>query len=67
MYKKKIIDNFNKDGYSVSIPNIDYKDISISFITINDIRKTYCKIRNSPIYYFIIEGNGILCWWQNYG
>ncbi len=59
MYKKKIIDNFNKDGYSVSIPNIDYKDISISFITINDIRKTYCKIRNSPIYYFIIEGNGI--------
>ena len=38
MYKKKIIDNFNKDGYSVSIPNIDYKDISISFISINDIR-----------------------------
>lgn len=58
MYKKKIIDSFNKDGYSVSIPNIDYKDISISFVTIKDIRRTYCKIKNSPIYYFIIEGGG---------
>lgn len=59
MYKKKIIDNFDKDGYSVSIPNIDYKDVSISFVTIQDTRRTYCKIKNSPIYYFIIDGNGI--------
>jgi len=58
MYKKKIIDNFDKDGYSVSIPDITYKDVSISFVTIKDIRRTYCKIKNSPIYYFIIEGNG---------
>ena len=58
MYKKKIIDSFNKNGYSVSIPNIDYKDISISFVNVKDIRKTYCKIKNSPIYYFIIEGSG---------
>lgn len=58
MYKKKIIDSFDKDGYSLSIPNIDYKDVSISFVTIKDIRRTYCKIKNSPIYYFIIEGNG---------
>lgn len=58
MYKKKIINSFDKDGYNVSIPNIDYKDISISFVTIENVRKTYCKIRNSPIYYFIIEGNG---------
>lgn len=59
MYKKKIIDNFDKDGYSVSIPNIDYKDIRISFVTIADFRRTYCRIKNSPIYYFIIDGNGI--------
>ncbi len=58
MYKKNIINNFNKDGYSVSIPNIDYKDISISFVTIKNVRKTYCKIKNSPIYYLIMEGSG---------
>lgn len=59
MCKKKIITNFDKDGYSVSIPNVDYKDISISFVTVENNRRTYCKIKNSPIYYYIIEGNGI--------
>ena len=59
MYKKKVISKFTKDGYNLEIPDIDYKNISISFVSIENERKTYCKIKNSPIYYYIIEGNGI--------
>jgi len=59
MNKKKITNSFHKDGYRVSIPDINYKNISISFVTLEDYRETYCKIKNSPIYYYIIEGSGI--------
>lgn len=59
MYKKEIINKFKKDGYNVSLLNIDYTDISICYVDINDNRKTYCKLKNSPIYYLILEGKGI--------
>lgn len=58
MYKKKISDKFKKDGYKVSLLDIDYKDVSICLVDIEDARKTYCKIKNSPIYYYIVEGKG---------
>jgi len=59
MYKKKIKDEFEKDGYKVSLLDIDYKNVSICLVEIKDARKTYCKIKNSPIYYYIIEGQGM--------
>lgn len=58
MYKKKISDKFKKDGYKVSLLDIDYKDVSICLVDIKNARKTYCKIKNSPIYYYIVEGKG---------
>lgn len=59
MYKKEIKGKIEKDGYKVSLLNIDYKDISICIVDIKKNRETYCKIKNSPIYYYIIEGEGI--------
>lgn len=59
MYIKEILNNFEKDGYKISLPNVDFKNISICFVEINDNRKTYCKIKNSPIFYYVIEGNGL--------
>lgn len=59
MYKKKIENEFEKDGYKVSLLNIDYKDVSMCLVEVEESRKTYCKIKNSPIYYYIIEGQGI--------
>lgn len=59
MYKKKIITKFNKDGYTVEVPNISYENISMCFVSVLEFRKTLCKIKNSPIYYYVIEGNGI--------
>jgi len=59
MYIKEILNNFEKDGYKVSLPNVDFKNISICFVEINNNRKSYCKIKNSPIFYYIIEGDGI--------
>ena len=32
MYKKKINDEFEKDGYKVSLLDIDYKDVSICLL-----------------------------------
>ena len=58
MLKKRIINNFHKDGYGVNLLNIDYTDISICYVKINGTRETNCKIKNFPIYYFIIEGTG---------
>lgn len=58
MYKKNIKYNFKKDGYKVSLLDINFKDVSICKVEINDSRKTFCKIKNSPIYYFIIDGTG---------
>ena len=55
MYKKKIKDEFEKDGYKVSLLDIDYKDVSICLVDIEDIRNTFCKIKNSPIYYYIVD------------
>lgn len=59
MYKKKIENEFEKDGYKVSLLDIDYKDVSMCLVEVEEARKTYCKISNSPIYYYIIEGQGI--------
>ena len=59
MYKKKIRDKFEKDGYKVSLLDINYKEISMCLVDIEGTRKTYCKIKNSPIYYHILEGEGI--------
>lgn len=59
MYKKKINEEFEKDGYKISLLDIDYKNVSICIVDIDGVRQTYCEIKNSPIYYYIIEGNGI--------
>lgn len=58
MFKKTIINEFSKDGFDVSLLNIDYKKVSICLVSIDDVRKTYCKIKNSPIFYYVIEGTG---------
>lgn len=58
MYKKIITNRFEKDGYKVSLLDIDYKDISICLVNVEEERQTYCNIKNSPIYYYITEGNG---------
>ena len=59
MYKKKIKDKFEKDGYKVSLLDIDYKEVSMCLVEVDEVRKTYCRISNSPIYYYIIEGQGM--------
>lgn len=59
MYKKEIKNKIEKDGYKVSLLDIDYKDVSICIVDINEKRETYCKIKNSPIYYYIVDGDGI--------
>lgn len=59
MYKKKIKNEFEKDGYKVSLLDIDYKDVSICMVDIDGRRETYCKVKNSPIYYYITEGQGV--------
>lgn len=58
MYMKKIKGEFEKDGYKVSLPDINYKDVSICLVDVKEDRKTYCTIKNSPIYYYIVEGQG---------
>lgn len=58
MYKKEIKGKFEKDGYKVSLLDINYKEISICIVDIKEKRETYCKIQNSPIYYFIVDGEG---------
>ena len=57
-YKKIIKNSFKKDGYEVALPDINHKDVSICFVNTESNRKTYCKIENSPIYYYIISGKG---------
>ena len=57
-YKKIIKNSFKKDGYEVLLPDINHKDVSICFVNTESNRKTYCKIENSPIYYYIISGKG---------
>lgn len=58
MYKKNIKDEFEKDGFRLSLLDIEYKDVSICMVNIDGSRETYCQIKNSPIYYYIIEGEG---------
>ena len=58
MYKKKINSEIEKEGYKVFPISVDFKDVSICKVNVNGDRKTYCKIKNSPVYYYIIDGKG---------
>lgn len=58
MYKKKIRNEFVKDGYKVSLLDIDYKDVSICLVEVKEERQTFCNIKNSSIFYYITEGQG---------
>lgn len=57
--KKDIINEFEKDGYKVSLLDTKYDDVSICFVEVKEKRETFCRIKNSPIYYYIIEGEGV--------
>lgn len=57
--KKNVLNEFEKDGYKVSLFDTEYKDVSICFVEVKDKRETFCTIKNSPIYYYIVEGEGL--------
>lgn len=58
MYKKTIKNSFEKNGYEVLLPDINYKNVSFCFVNVKSNRETYCRIKNSPIYYYVIDGDG---------
>lgn len=58
MYKKEEKDKFEKDSYKVSLFDIDYQNVSICLVTVEGVRETFCTIKNSPIYYYIADGEG---------
>lgn len=59
MYKKKVCDGFERDGFKVNLLDIDYKKVSICLVEVEEKRMTYCNIKNSPIYYYVTEGEGV--------
>lgn len=50
--------SFSKNGFSVSLPNIENKDITVWFVTTEQGRDNYCMCDKSTMFYYIIEGNG---------
>lgn len=51
--------DFSKNGFSVNLPKIDNKDISICFVETKNGRDNYCMLDTSTMFYYIIDGNGI--------
>lgn len=51
--------SFSKNGFSVVLPQIDNKDISICFVETQNGRDNYCMLDISTMFYYILEGNGI--------
>lgn len=51
--------DFSKNGFSVSLPKIDNKDISICFVETKNGRDNYCMLDTSTMFYYIISGEGL--------
>lgn len=56
--KSKEID-FTKNGFSVNLPKVDNKDISICFVNTEKGRDNYCLLDTSTMFYYIINGKGV--------
>jgi len=50
--------DFSKNGFSINLPKIENKDISICFVETKNGRDNYCMLDISTMFYYIIEGNG---------
>lgn len=56
---KKVVKNFSKDGFNVSLLNTECNSLGICLVTIDGIRNTYCMLDESTMFYYISEGEGI--------